>query len=252
MTLFTQLFKYCKRILYFLRRCSSSRGHRYHSSRASSSTLELSVYTSYHRLFSEPFDFVLVRLFTSWLLLSWLFPFCARILSSMLGNSKRKSRWSSKGFFGSKSPSKVVVMERSSSNNRNDIGDVSVGSSSNGLSGKTGIRSRIRRSGSKVLSLLGWSKQSGESMSPVGVFVANSGSKAVEGHQLPPMVPAPASVRSQSQLPEMPRNCQRARSGSVALYSVALPVFPLLGWYATEHQIMPPLFRCSRALLQAM
>lgn len=81
----------------------------------------------------------------------------------MLSNSKRKSRWSSKGFFGSKNPSKVVVIERSSSNNRNDGGEVSVGSSSNDRVEKTGIRARFRRSGSKVLSLLGLSRQSGMS-----------------------------------------------------------------------------------------
>ncbi len=81
----------------------------------------------------------------------------------MLSNSKRKSRWSSKGFFGSKNPNKVVVIERSSSNNRNDGGDFSPGSSSNDRVEKTGFRSRIRRSGSKVLSLLGLSRQSGKS-----------------------------------------------------------------------------------------
>ena len=81
----------------------------------------------------------------------------------MPSNSKRKSRWSSKGLFGSKSPNKVVVVERSSSNNPNYSGDVSLGSSSNDRGEKNGFRSRVRRSGSKVLSLLGLSKHSSES-----------------------------------------------------------------------------------------
>ena len=168
----------------------------------------------------------------------------------MLSNSKRKSRWSSKGFFGSKATNKVVVIERSSSNNRNENGVDSLGSSSNGRPEKTGIRSRFRHSGSKVLSFLGLSKQSGKSMFAVAVFSADSESQAAEDHRHPPM--APRSAKLQLQSPEMPRSYQRAQSVSVALSSAALRVFLLLELRGMEHLTQPLVLRYRKALVQAM
>ncbi|KAI9873872.1 MAG: hypothetical protein M1830_010505 [Pleopsidium flavum] len=85
----------------------------------------------------------------------------------MLPTSKRKTRWDSKSIFGSKNASKVVIIERASSDNGHpDNGhpaaavDLSLDGSSIDRPGKTGYRSRFRRSGSKVLSLLGLRKNS--------------------------------------------------------------------------------------------
>lgn len=91
----------------------------------------------------------------------------------MLPTHKHKSRWSAKSFFGSRSANKAVTINQSSNSNGTiDDGhaaiaaDASPSGSSADRFRKLSYKSRLRRSGSKVLSFLGLKKTSSKSILP--------------------------------------------------------------------------------------
>ena len=90
---------------------------------------------------------------------------------SMLRSQKRKSRWSSKGLFGSKAAKKLAAFERSKDDQEDGRSkqDGVINMSLDGCSiddgpSKNAAAARFRRNGSKVLSILGLRQNSGKAL----------------------------------------------------------------------------------------
>lgn len=172
----------------------------------------------------------------------------------MLTSNKRKSRWGSKSFFGSKNASKVVIIERASSDNGNTDDaqhatavEISLDGSSVDHPEKTGYRSRFRRSGSKVLSLLGLWKNSSMSILDFEVCLAYVRTQVVEPRLLRMNL---ASGTSLSQSPEMPLLHQKVQSVSIALYTATLFTYHPSISHLLSHCTQQTLLRYYSACLQ--
>ena len=82
-------------------------------------------------------------------------------------NTKRKWRWSSKSLFGSKASSKVIILEHASLNTPSDAREHSAvhmsldGCSAEDVRHMMGVGARVRRNGSKLLSIVGLRRSSG-------------------------------------------------------------------------------------------
>ena len=102
--------------------------------------------------------------------------------ASMKGDTKRKWRWSSKSAFASSQPSKVLVVDQPLNNSHDGAAD---GFAVNGMSldacsiedgrERLGMAARMRRHGSKFLSVVGLQRSSGMCFSLVGLLDTKSG-----------------------------------------------------------------------------
>ncbi len=79
---------------------------------------------------------------------------------NMGANQKRKRQWSSKGLFGLKTVSKIFVIEQLPSTLDNVSHDADMCSAENAHE-KSGTAAKLRRTGSKLLSVVRFSGSSG-------------------------------------------------------------------------------------------
>lgn len=92
----------------------------------------------------------------------------------MKGDTKRKWRWSSKGLFASNQPKKVLVVDQSmldthdGAADRFDVNEISLdGCSMEDGHERWGVAARMRRHGSRILSIVGLQRSSGKCSSPI-------------------------------------------------------------------------------------
>ena len=84
-----------------------------------------------------------------------------------MANTKRKWRWSSKSLFGSKASNKVIILEHASLNTLADARELSAihmsldGCSAEDVRHMMGVGAKMRRNGSKLLSIVGLQRSSG-------------------------------------------------------------------------------------------
>lgn len=114
----------------------------------------------------------------------------------MLRSQKRKSRWGSKGLFGSKAAKKLGVFERSKDGQEDEISrrDGVVSTSLDGCSiednpPKNAAAARFRRNGSKVLSLLGLRQNSGKVLvhaTPVHALISMQARERIKASRVRP------------------------------------------------------------------
>ena len=85
-----------------------------------------------------------------------------------MGNAKRKWRWSSKGLLGSKAPSKVIILDHVPLHMHDGAGDQFAldmsldGCETEDGNPRTGVAAKMRRNGSRLLSIVGWQRSSGQ------------------------------------------------------------------------------------------
>lgn len=88
-------------------------------------------------------------------------------IAAMTGNNKRKWSWDSRSVFASKGPSKVAEIDRTildaqDATSRLAPSDMSLdGCSTKDVHQRAGLTARMRRNGSKFLSIVGFQRSSG-------------------------------------------------------------------------------------------
>ena len=141
-------------------------------------------------------------------------------------NQKRKGRWNSISFFGLKAPNKVVILEQHdrlagnfSSSSPSTIISID-GQSSEGTRPRVGAAIKFRRSGSKVLSKLGFSRANGK-YGLMSKDIANSaiGSRVEKSlSSIPSERDIALAIVKDAKLPPIPTdNHNRDRSGLLPL-----------------------------------